>query len=85
MQEDYIEELKKRGRESRVYTPHQLVGLEIAEILEDNEHKALYMKLAKTMDHSELLGAAKSVAERGDVENKGAYFMKVIHGESGVK
>lgn len=79
MQEDYLEELKKRGKESKVYSAHQLVGLEIAQLLDDNKHKSLYMKLAKNNNHSVLLSLAKSVAERENVENKGAYFMKVFH------
>ena len=36
---DYIEELKKRKKESRVYKEYQLVGLLIAEILEDEEFR----------------------------------------------
>jgi len=76
---DYLEELKKRKGESKVYKEYQLVGLLIAEILEDEEHKALYIKLAKENDQDKLLKLAKSVAERKDVLNKGAYFMKLFH------
>ena len=47
MDPNYIELLKKRAKESRVYSEHQLVGLSIAEILEDEAHKSLYMRLAK--------------------------------------
>jgi len=75
---DYLEELKKRKGESKVYKEYQLVGLLIAEILEDEEHKALYIKLAKENDQDKLLKLAKSVAERKDVLNKGAYFMKLF-------
>ena len=76
---DYLEELKKRKKESRVYSEHQLVGLLIAEILEDDKHKSLYIKLAKENDSDKLLRLAKSVAERKNVENKGAYFMKLFY------
>ncbi|MBI2013722.1 MAG: hypothetical protein HYS87_02770 [Candidatus Colwellbacteria bacterium] len=75
---DYIDKLKQRAKESKVYTKHQLVGLELAEILDDEEHKSLYMKLAKTHDADRLLKLAKSVAENKKVENKGAYFMRVL-------
>lgn len=74
----YIEILKKRAKESRVYSPHQLAGLLIAEILNDEKHKSLYMKLAKKHGTDKLLKLAKSVAERKNVQNKGAYFMKML-------
>ncbi len=75
---DYLEELKRRKKESRIYSEHQLIGLEIAEILDDKKHKSLYMKLAKDGDPYNLLKVAKSVAERRGVINKGAYFMQLI-------
>ncbi len=74
----YLETLKKRARESRVYSFHQLVGLDLAQILEDEKHKALYMRLAKTRSPAKLLKLAKEVAERKNVENKGAYFMRLL-------
>ena len=76
---DYLEELKKRKKESRVYKEYQLVGLLISEVLEDEEHKSLYIKLAKEHNQDELLKLAKSVAERENVKNKGAYFMKLLY------
>ena len=79
---DYIEELKKRKKESRVYKEYQLVGLLISELLEDEGHKSLYIKLAKEGNPDELLKLAKSVAERKNVDNKGAYFMKLLHHEN---
>lgn len=78
---DYLDELKKRGKESKVYTEHQLVGLLLAEILGDEEHKSLYIKLAKERNHDKLLKLAKSVAEREGIENRGAYFMKLFASE----
>ena len=76
--EDYIEKLKKRSRESRVYRKHQLIGLEIAELLRDPEHKSLYIKLAKEQNAQKLLGLAKEISQKKSVKNKGAYFMTVV-------
>ena len=77
--DDYLETLKKRAKESKVYSYHQLVGLTIAEALEDDKHKALYMKLAKLHDSDKLLRLAKDIAERKNIKNKGAYFMKLLY------
>ena len=76
--EDYIEKLKKRSRESRVYRKYQLIGLEIAELLEDPKHKSLYIKLAKENNPERLLGMAKEISQNKNIKNKGAYFMKII-------
>lgn len=78
LKEKYAEKLAKRSRESRVYRQFQLVGLEIAEILSDRKHKALYIKLAKGGDGERLLRTAKEIAEKKNVKNKGAYFMSII-------
>lgn len=78
--EKYLDELKRRAKESHVYRKYQLVGLEISQILQDEKHKALYIKLAKDGDGDALMRIAKDVAERGDVKNKGAYFMSIIAG-----
>ena len=43
----------------------------------DERHKALYIKLAKENDAERLLALAKDIAERKNVQNKGAYFMRV--------
>lgn len=74
----YLKELKRRAGESRVYKKHQLIGLEVAQILEDEKHKTLYIKLAKEGNPEAILCLAKEVAERKAVKNKGAYFMKVF-------
>lgn len=78
LKSEYFGILKERSKHSRVYKPHQLTGLNLAEILEDPEHKSLYMKLSKTYDNGELIRMAKDLAERKNVENKGAYFMKLL-------
>ncbi|MCR4260843.1 MAG: hypothetical protein NUV96_00650 [Candidatus Colwellbacteria bacterium] len=80
---EYMNELKRRSGESKVYSEHQLMGLLIAEALGDEAHKSLYMKLAKSHSADTLLKIAKDVADRENVENKGAYFMKII-GEMGI-
>lgn len=75
--EKYFEEIKKRRKKSRVYKKFQMIGLEIAMLLEDEKHKSLYIKMAKEGEQEKLLLLAKDVAEKKRVKNKGAYFMKV--------
>lgn len=77
---DYIELLKQRAKESRVYTEYQLTGLMLAEILNDEKHKSLYMRLAKKHDKDMLMKLAKDVADRKNIANPGAYFMKMLKG-----
>lgn len=76
---DYLNTIRERGKTSHVYKKFQDIGLQLAEILRDTKHKALYIKLAKQYDESLLLSLAKDTAERQGVANKGAYFMKVLH------
>jgi TnpA family transposase len=76
---NYLETLKSRGAKNRVSQSFQLVGLEIATILKDMPHKALYIKFAKEYNPGQLLALAKDVAERREVKNRGAYFMRVVH------
>ena len=78
MQEKYMDELKRRGKESHVYKKYQLIGLEISQILGDEKHKALYIKLAKDNDADSLMRLAKDIAERTNVKSKGAYFMTML-------
>jgi hypothetical protein len=78
VREKYIAELARRAKESHIYRNYQLVGLEIADILHDRPHKALYIKLAKEGNARRLLAIAKDIAERKGVKNLGAYFMRVI-------
>lgn len=76
---DYVQRLDRRARESHVYRSYQLVGLELADILRDSRHKALYIKIAKDhADHHRLLILAKDIAGRPSVKNKGAYFMRLL-------
>lgn len=76
---EFLAKLKERSKETRVTREFQLVGLEIADILKDRAHKALYIKLAKQHAHPhDLLALAKDVAGKKDVKRKGAYFMAVV-------
>ena len=75
---EYLEELKKRKKSSRVYREYQLIGLEVATLLKDEKHKSLYMKLARQKNPHKLLDLAKDVANRSSVRNKGAYFMSML-------
>ena len=81
----YLQELTRRAKESHVYRNYQLLGLQIAEILGDEKHKSLYIKLAKEKNGEFLFRAAKEVAERKGIKNRGAYFMAVIKKTSGEK
>ncbi len=78
LRKEYLEKLRKRASESRVYRTYQFDGLEIAKTLGDEKHKALYIKLAKERDPGTLRRLAKSVAENRSVRNKGAYFMSCL-------
>ncbi len=75
---DYLETLKTRKAQSRVYKPFQLHGLELSTILKDAKHKALYIKLAKEYDVQRLRELAKDIAERKGIKHPGAYFMAVL-------
>ncbi len=77
---DYLKELAKRGKESHVYKAYQLAGLEVSEILNDEKHKSLYIKLAKEHGTAKIMRIAKEVAEQKGVKNKGAYFMAILGG-----
>lgn len=76
---EYLLKLKERKATSNIYREYQLIGLELANILNDQGHKSFYIKLAKTRGSDSLLRIAKDVAGRGNVINKGAYFMRLIH------
>jgi hypothetical protein len=74
----YLKKLKQRAKESHVYRKYQLFGLEISQILGDEKHKSLYIKLAKERNADRMLQLAKEVAERKNVKNRGAYFMTLL-------
>ncbi len=74
----YIKTLQGRAAKSRVYRKFQLDGLEIAQMLDDEKHKSLYIKLAKTNSTQRLRELARSIAENPGVKNRGAYFMACL-------
>ncbi len=78
IKKQYIQTLIKRTKETKIYKPFQSTGLALAQILRDYEHKAIYIRLAKIYDNEELIRKAKDVAERKSIDNKGAYFMKIL-------
>lgn len=75
---EYLPILTDRAKKSKVYKPYQLTGLSLAELLEDDGHKSLYIRLAKKHNNDYLLRLAKNIAEKKNITNKGAYFMKVF-------
>jgi DUF1680 family protein len=79
---DYLEKIGERAKKSKVYVRHQFVGLAIAELLDDKAHKSLYIKLAKQGSEESLMGLAKSIAEKKNIKNKGAYFMAILKKEN---
>jgi hypothetical protein len=81
LSKDYLDILKERSKKSRVYRKYQMVGLMLAEVLKDEKHRALYIKLAKQHDEDKLMDIARKVAEKTTVANKGAYFMRVLFGK----
>jgi|GEM_PF-1267873 len=73
----YLDKIRERAKKSRVHSRHQMIGLMVADTLGDQNHKALYIKMAREENGEKMLYMAKSIAENSKVENKGAYFMKV--------
>ena len=74
----YLKKLEERAKKSHVYRRYQLIGLELSQILDDEKHKSLYIKLAKEVSGDRLMRLAKDVADRANVKNKGAYFMFLL-------
>lgn len=77
-QGSYIKALKTRGVKARVTQQFQLIGLEVALALKDMAHKAIYIKHAKEFGADRVLAIAKDVADRRDVKNPAAYYMKMM-------
>ena len=78
---DFLKTIKERAEKSKIYKKYQLIGLVIAQLLNDEKHKSLYIKLAKEQNADVLLSIAKDVSERKQIENKGGYFMKILSKE----
>ena len=77
---EYSKTLEERKKKTRVTRNFQLIGLLISQILTDEKHKSLYIKLAQKIDNQLLMGIAKDVADRR-IDRPGAYFMKVLKGK----
>jgi len=75
---DYLDVIKERTKKVRVHKKFQFTGLAIAQLLNDEKHKSLYIKLAKKHNNQHLLSIAKDVSERKKIKNKGGYFMRVL-------
>lgn len=75
---DYLDTVKERIKKVRVHKKFQFTGLTLAQLLSDEKHKSLYIKLAKKYDEQKLINLAKNISERKNVKNKGAYFMKLL-------
>ncbi len=82
LRENYLAKLKTRQKTSHIYENYQLDGLEVAKLLNDDKHKSLYIKLAKEHGGEKLRRIARDVADRDEVMNKGAYFMRLITGKN---
>ncbi|MEK7512868.1 MAG: hypothetical protein AAB601_01580 [Patescibacteria group bacterium] len=78
----YLETLRSRQRDNRAHRRYQAVGAELAEMLSDRKHTALYIKLAMQFDEERLRALARSVAGRVNIKNPGAYFMRVLYGNN---
>jgi hypothetical protein len=83
--EDYLQQLKKRKKQSKVYKKYQLDGLSLATLLKDQKHKALYIKLAKELNSEKLIEIAKQIIENKKIKNYGAYFMWKLKKENLLK
>lgn len=74
----YLKTLKERASKRNITQEFQLIGLEVATILHDLPHKALYIKYTKEYGADRILSLAKDVAQRKDIKNLGAYFMSIV-------
>lgn len=70
--DEYKVEKEKQRRISREWQDY---AYRLALELDDEEHKSLYMKLAKEKDRALLEEARSFVKGASEVENKGALFM----------
>ena len=78
--DDFLEKIKTRSTSSRVKYQFQLIGLQLATILNDQKNKSLYIKIAKQrQDYGYLLNLANSIKENDRIDNKGAMFMNELY------
>ncbi len=79
----YLEKISERHNDRHITQEFQLIGLEVADILRDRSHKALYIKLTKQFGKDKILSLAKTVSENKNVDNLGAYFMRALFQKRG--
>ncbi len=77
----YLKTLQERAAKRNITQEFQLIGLEIAVVLHDLEHKSIYIKYAKAYGSDKMLALAKDIASRRGVENPAGYFMTVVSNE----
>ena len=78
--DDFLEKIKTASTSSRVKYQFQLIGLQLATILNDQKNKSLYIKIAKQrQDYGYLLNLANSIKENDRIDNKGAMFMNELY------
>lgn len=83
---DYLETIRERAKKSKVYADFQMMGLLIAQALRDTKHTSLYIKLAKNaVNKRKLLEIARQIEDNKRVENRGAYFMRIMEKEGLLK
>lgn len=73
MSQDFLGRLDKTAK--YVSTEFQDFGLRLATNLNDMQHKALYIKLAKEVPRSKLNQAAQFALDYPNTKNKGKIFM----------
>ncbi|MGC9046540.1 MAG: hypothetical protein ACP5IC_00220 [Minisyncoccia bacterium] len=74
----YLQKIKERAKTSKIYKKYQATGLTIAQLLNDDKHKSLYIKLAKQYNNELLIQLAVNIHNKTKIKNKGGYFMKVL-------
>ena len=67
-------------------TKHQVLAWDLVEGLDDEKHKGIYFRLAKTYDEGflrRILSLVKDACRRGNIksEDRGRYFMGILNKE----
>lgn len=70
--------IKQRSLTSKAYKDYQAAGVDVAELLNDRKHKALYIRLAKLHGSNKIRNLAKEVCDKPGVLNRGAYLMRLL-------
>lgn len=70
-----IGKLERKKESHRISQEFQDFGVRLAELLGDNSHKSLYIKLAKEKPRKALEDALSYVSDYSSARNKGRLFM----------